>query len=290
MKILLLGGNGYLGSKVTHALVSRGHTLFCAVRTGADLSRLQDIAETITLISCSDEVLEKMLHNQPFDMVLNMACSYGRGKDSGNTVLESNLMFPLRVLAWAAQYNVPKFLTIGTSLPENLNQYSFTKESFGRFGKFYAAEFGMDFIHVKLEMLYGGDEPRNRFLPDMVNKMLRGEEVAVTLGTQHRDIIAAADAVRGIVRIVEADLHGYREVPLGTGIAPSIAEILDFIRKETGESALIHYGAVPMRKNEPDCVADIQLLNELFTEENGWTPLFWQEGLRSMIKDIKETL
>ena len=58
-------------------------------------------------------------------------------------------------------------------------------------------------------MLYGADEPKNRFIPDLIGKMLRGEAVNVTEGTQHRDIIAVDDIINAIIAIIHSELHCY---------------------------------------------------------------------------------
>lgn len=79
---------------------------------------------------------------------------------------------------------------------------------------------------------------------------------------------------------------GYFEIPVGTGIAPSISEIVDFIWDETGRKSVVRKGSVPMRKDEPDSVADTKILEET----NEWHPVFWKDGIRQMICDIQEQI
>lgn len=67
-------------------------------------------------------------------------------------------------------------------------------------------------------------------------------------------------------------------------MAPAISEIVDFIWDETGRRSIVNKGAVPMRKDEPDSVADTRILDT--THE--WYPVFWKDGLRKMIDDIRE--
>lgn len=43
MNVLVLGGNGYLGSKVVRALVLRNENIFSTIRENSDLSRLEKI-------------------------------------------------------------------------------------------------------------------------------------------------------------------------------------------------------------------------------------------------------
>lgn len=43
MNILILGATGYLGSKIVHNLIEKGHYLVCTKRATSDLCRLKDL-------------------------------------------------------------------------------------------------------------------------------------------------------------------------------------------------------------------------------------------------------
>ena len=60
MKILLLGGNGYLGSKVARALLEAGNSVVCTTRASSDLSRIADIKG---FSAGADDYIQK-----PFDL------------------------------------------------------------------------------------------------------------------------------------------------------------------------------------------------------------------------------
>ena len=139
------------------------------------------------------------------------------------------------------------------------------------------------FNSLLLEMFYGADEPKNRFLASVIQKMIRGENVDTTIGTQHRDIIAAEDILKAIDIVMESDLSGFNEIPVGTGVAPSISEIVDFIWNETGKISKINKGAIPMRPDEPDCVADTSVISSIAE----WNPTYWKDGLRNMIDKMQ---
>jgi CDP-paratose synthetase len=290
MNILILGANGYLGSKIVHSLISREVSLICTKRAKSNLTRLNDLVndERVKFIPATVESIESALQYTYFDWVLNIACNYGRSDGLYDSVIESNIEFPLKILDKAVEKGTTKFLTIGTGLPERFNMYSFSKKMFSEFGKFYAEKHGIDFYNMRLEMFYGSDEPKERFIPNLIFNMLLGNEINVTIGTQHRDIISVNDVKDAIMIIVDKKLRGrgYFEIPVGTGIAPSISEIVDFIWDETGRKSVVRKGSVPMRKDEPDSVADTKILEET----NEWHPVFWKDGIRQMICDIQEQI
>lgn len=291
MNLLVLGGNGYLGSKVLSLLNGEGgHHLVCTARPTSDLSRIRDLLDSGSLrcIAATPEAVSAVMQYVNFDAVLNLACSYGRKGMLYPNVLEANLDFPLRVLNCAAEQGVRKYITVGTALPGEMNMYSFSKQMFGSFGQYYAEHYGISFTHLRLEMFYGADSPRNRFLPDMVRKMLLGEQVDVTIGTQHRDIIALEDILLIVRAVLRSELPGYQELMVGTGVAPTISELVDFVWEETGRRSKVCKGAVPMRENEPDCVGDPSGLAEFMGAS--WQPVYWKDGIRRMITEMKEQL
>lgn len=286
MNYLILGGNGYLGSKVTRTLVGSGNTVVCTKRLTSDLSRLSDIQKNITWIPASVDAVDAAMRYTNFDYVLNMACNYGRSDKLYDNVIEANIEFPLRVLNKVSEKDGARYLTIGTGLPENLNMYSFSKKMFNEFGRFYSNKHNVTFVCLSLEMLYGADEPESRFLPSMIRRMIKGQDVETTIGTQHRDLISVDDIIKAIVMILNFDLQGYHEIFVGTGIAPTISEVVDYIWENTGMKSQVYKGAVPMRENEPDCVADISVISRMVA----WNPIPWRKGIEQMIKDIAGVL
>lgn len=284
MNILVLGGNGYLGNKIVKNLCKNGHKVFCTIRN----EQIRDLYtdENVTGISASILNIEKCLLNQNIDMVINAACNYGRSEMIFGNVIESNIEFPLKVLDIAVLRGVKDFVTIGTGLPDRLNMYSFSKKMFSEFGKFYVEKKHINFINLKLEMFYGYDEPSDRFIPNTMRKMLLGETVNVTTGTQHRDIICIDDILNAIEVVIKAQLKGYHEIFVGTGVAPTISEIIDFMWEKSGKKSIINKGVIPLRANEPDCMADISILNNL----TDWNPVFWKDGLAYMMKKINDEM
>ena len=284
MNALILGGNGYIGSKITRQLVRDGCQVVCTKRPSSDTSRLKDISDNITWIPASIDGVESVLQYMNFDYVLNMVCNYGKSNVLYDNVIDANIGFPLKVLNSVVNHGTKKFITIGTGLPDNLNMYSFSKRMFNEFGKFYVEKHGITFNSLQLEMFYGADEPGNRFLPSIINKMIKGETVQTTIGTQRRDIIAAEDVINAIRIVMDSDLTGFNEIPVGTGEAPCISEIVDFIWNETKRKSEIKKGAIPMRENEPDCMADIKIIRSI----GEWNPTHWNDGLRNMIRKMEK--
>lgn len=284
MNCLILGSTGYLGSKLIHALVDEGCSVVGTTRETSDTNGLDDIMERIRLIPAAAGAVETSMQYEDYDWVINVSGNYGRSTRLYQSVLQSNIDFPLYILDLAAENGIPNYMTISTGLPEELNMYSFSKGIFARFGRFYSDKHGINFFNMKLQMFYGSDEPLDRFLPGTVYKMIRGMDIEATIGTQHRDIIAVEDVVGAIMCVLKSRDIGYHDVDVGTGLAPSIHEVLEYLREQTGSSGRINYGAVALRDGEPDCVADLTDLNRY-----GYKLKYsWQTGLSKMIREMQE--
>ena len=222
-----------------------------------------------------------MLSDVRIDCIVNMVCDYGRCANID--MIHSNLMFPLEVLELAAKNKVNKFITVGTALPVDLNLYSFSKNSFSEYGRFYTEKYGLNFMDLKVQMYYGSDEPQDRFIPSTISKMIRGDVVNTTYGTQLRDIIAVDDVVNLIIGVIDREFSGFNSIDIGTGIAPSISELIDFIWEKTEKKSVVNKGAVPMRPNEPDCIADVSEVLRILN----YKPIYWKDGISKMIDEIR---
>ena len=67
--------------------------------------------------------------------------------------------------------------------------------------------------------------------------------------------------------------------------APTVREILQFLKDECESDSRIEFGKIKLRESEPDCVADMTMLSSI-----GFSPEYsWKEGLKRMVKEIKKT-
>ncbi len=203
-----------------------------------------------------------------------------KNSECSNDIVESNLRAPLRVLPKCVDIGIKKVVTIGTGLPDGFNEYTYTKKMFSDYGRWLTDKYrGLSFYNVKLETYYGSDEPSGRFIPDVIGKLKTGEPVKLTEGTQKRDLIHVDDVVRNLRRMIfDIDKSGYHDIPLGTGDAPTICEITDYMKMVCDSQSDLMYGAVPMRPGEPDSVADVELMRRYGIE----TEINWKDGLRTM--------
>ena len=236
MNVVVSGASGYLGLKLIESFLSQGNRVLAVARNTRD--RLGTLAkEHGALELCEldvDDLLFSMAKFAP-DVVVSTTCCYETDPKFLTKTVSSNYIFPTTLLKSILQLDRKvRFVFTGTSLPANLNLYSLTKKQFAELGEFFSRTGRIQFVNVLLESFYGSDEPANRFIKRSILAMLKNEELPVTDGCQHRDYVCVADVVDAMTFISLSDtLTGnYYEIPLGSGEAPSIREILAFLKAE----------------------------------------------------------
>lgn len=289
MNVVVSGASGYLGFKLIESFLAEGNRVLAVARNVS--GRLDALSQSSggCLELCEldvDDLLFSMAQFQP-DVVVSTTCCYETDPKFLTKTVSSNYIFPTTLLKSTLLLDRRiRFVFVGTSLPANLNLYSLTKKQFSELGEFFSRTGRVQFVNVLLESFYGSDEPGNRFIKRSILAFLKNADLPVTDGCQHRDYVSIADVVSAMHFISLSDtLTGdYAEIPLGSGDAPSIREILEFLKAETHSDSFINYGAVPLRPNEPSTKADLTKLREL-----GYTKKLtsWKDGMRSMIKEIQ---
>jgi nucleoside-diphosphate-sugar epimerase len=271
MRLLLTGATGYFGSHAARALLAAGHRVAAIRRAASRLDRLGQAAERIDWYD-AEGGWEAALARGGVDAVAHAATCYGRAGESTATVLQANLVFPVRLLDAARAHGVRWFVNLDTSVPRTLNAYARSKKQFAEWGRGAAESGGPGFVNLVYEHFYGpGDDP-GKFTSRVVRDCLGGAaELLLTEGEQRRDFIYIDDAVSAFVHVVERldRLDGpVHELPVGSGAAVRLRDFVETVHRLSGSRAALRWGAVPYRPGEPMLSqADLEPLRRA-----GWSP------------------
>ena len=279
MNIILLGSTGYLGAKLVQRLLRHRHTIYALVRKTSNIEALLESGLMKENIWEIDKLSMLVLQNS-IDLVINCACCYEKAGIEPEQVWEANYSVPLNTILKCVGHGVGKIITIDTGLPNDFNFYSKSKAQLADFLRWYACKTDIHVQNILLENFYGEDEPLNRFLPSVINKLKMNQEILLTEGTQRRDFIYIEDVLSAIEFLIDHKItENYEDIPLGTGEGPMVREVIQYLSDITGSSSRLIFGAVPKRKNEPDSIADVSVLERL-----GWKCEYkWKEGLKKLI-------
>ena len=270
MKYLITGGAGFIGSHLTDALLGRGDSVVILdnMATGSH-KNLAQVADHPNLQIVSGSILDSVVMDQlvsEVDHVLHLAAALGVF-NIVNKPLES-LMTNIRgtevVLEAVAKHKKPMLLTstseiYGKNSAGPLNEesdrivgsplksrwsYSEAKAIDESFAYFYSQEYGFD---IRIVRLFNTVGPRQvghygMVVPRFVSAALAGEPLMVYgTGNQSRCFCHVADAVAGILKVIDSNETIGGAFNVGNNKEMSILELAQAVIAETGSTSKIEF-------------------------------------------------
>lgn len=257
MNILLTGATGYLGSHLARALIGAGHRVSCLKRSFSDTRRIDDLLDSMTAYDIDNTPIPGLLRAlRGLDAVVHSATCYGRkpGEVLAD-VVDANVSFPLRLLEAATRENVPKFINIDTSIRNPVNPYALSKRQFREWGLMLSRQGRPRFLNIRFEHFFGPGDDETKFTTHVIRSCRRNvPRLEFTPGEQLRDFIYIDDAVSAFRLIFESEMGSdsieNEEFEIGSGEAVTIKDFAATVRRLTGASTRLDFGALPYRENE----------------------------------------
>ena len=265
-KIIVTGGNGFLGSKVVNELKSQGYTDIFVPRSAE--YDLKDPSQ-----------VQRLLTEHPADQVIHLAAKAG-GIGANRTwpgeYFYDNALMGIHIIEECRTANIEKLVMIGTicsypkftpvpfkeedlwdGYPEETNApYGLAKKMQLVQAQAYRDQYGMNVIYLMPANLYGpGDNFKtesSHVIPALIRKFTEAKNSdadSVELwgsGTATREFLYVDDAARGIVLATE----NYNEkdpVNLGSGNEIAIIDLANMISDLVGFT-----GKITLNTDMPD--------------------------------------
>jgi CDP-paratose synthetase len=292
MKVLIAGATGYLGNRLTEMFLrpppeGSHNELLLLVRNRNSLPNNLLCRNNISICEIYNGQMEKRIEEFSPDVVYCTTCYYETDSEYLLKTIDANYVFPSQILRIIAGLKAKpvRFISVGTSLPSSLNLYSLTKKQFAELGEFYHKKLKIEFVNLLLESFYGIDEPKDRFITRSILQLKSNQDLLLTEGIQKRDYVFIDDVVKIMLFLSTCVINKEQcDIPVGTGIAPAIREIILFLCHEIGSKSNLNFGAIRMREHEPSTVADLSVIRKL-----GYLkPLtHWQNGMKRLIEALR---
>lgn len=252
-RVLVTGGNGFVGSQVVELLRTRGAGEIVVPR-----SREFDLTDMAATRRLFDQARPELV----FHLAAKVG-GIGANRRYPGTFFRDNMAMGLNVLETARGQGTPKVVIAGTicaypkftpvpfredelwnGYPEETNApYGIAKKALLVMAQAYRQEFGCNFVMLFPVNLYGpGDNfdlEDSHVIPAMIRKFIdaqsRGERRVVLWGdgTPTREFLYVADAAEGLVLAAER-YDDPDPVNLGTGTEISMRALADTIARATG--------------------------------------------------------
>jgi len=304
MKVLVIGGAGYIGSHVVKEMMKAGHkvTVFDNLSSGLrkNLFAENDFIYGNILIPTDVEAA----FSRGFDGFVHLAAfkAVGESMVAPEKYSVNNITGTLNIMNAAVKYNCkmmifsstaatfgdPQYLPIDEKHPQiPVNYYGFTKLEIEHFMEWYERLKGLKFAALRYFNAAGYDpdgdirgleqKPEN-LLPRVMEAAL-GQRQLKIFGTDYdtrdgtciRDYIHVTDLARAHVMALDyiAKNNKSLKLNLGTEKGTTVKEIIEAARKITGKS--IPAEEAPRRAGDP---ASLYATPKLAKEILGWEPKF----------------
>ena len=267
MKILVVGGNGFIGSKIVEMLSNEKHDVRVmdnsetyGVIAKPDLQKLYSYRQRNWKkihtfdgdVTNRDDVL-RAFHSST-DIVIHLA-SYPRAK-----IVNANPMLGVRNivegtvnLLWHCdKFKVKKFVFISSSMiyghyadgtaedgdskPNNL--YGESKLVAERFTKHYHTHYGVEYNIVRPSGVYGPGDMDDRVLSKFFAKAMANEKIEVHDGSNKVDFTFLDDTAKGIIKVA-LGIENNMSFNITAGHAITLRDAAERIIKLTGSKSKI---------------------------------------------------
>jgi CDP-paratose synthetase len=288
MTILLSGATGFLGSYLLKSFIDNGHKVISLKRSTSNTYRIDEYLDKTIIYDIDTTNISKIFQKYQIDIVINTVTNYGRKDTEISSILDTNLIFGLKLLEESINYNVKAFINTDTLLDRNINSYSLSKGQLVDWMKFLANK-TTKIINIKIEHMYGPLDDENKFIYWLINQLKQNvKSIDLTSGIQKRDFIYINDIVNAYETIIKSidKISNYEEFELGSGNSIEVKKFIELIYHELLNNktieTLLNFGAIEYRANENmNMQADIEKLKNI-----GWKPtVSIENGIKKILKE-----
>lgn len=289
-RVLLTGASGFVGRACVAPLIARGYSVH-SISTGRSTppegvtiwqGSLLDIGRVATLI---EQIAPSHLLHAAWDVTHSSYWSASVNQDwlaAGIALLRAFVSLGGRRavgVGTCAEYGwtVERYPEFGSPL-EPSTRYGQSKLELCR--AFQAArDLNVCTAWARLFFPFGPGERQERLLPSVINRLIAGEPVDCTAGTQLRDFLYIDDVGCALAALLDGVVEG--PVNIGSGQGTAVRDMILHAASQIGRPDLVRLGALPMRPGDPhSLVAETERLNQ----EVGFSPtVALQDGIQRTI-------
>lgn len=288
MTILLTGTTGFLGSYLLKSFIKNGYKVIALKRSTSNTYRIEKYLNQIISYDIDKTELSDIFKNHKIDIVVNTVTNYGRKDTKISSIVDTNLIFSLKLLEESVNNNVKAFINTDTLLERNINAYALSKAQLVDWMQFLSTH-NSKILNLRIEHMYGTFDDENKFIYWLINQLKQNvEKIDLTSGIQKRDFIYIDDIVSAYETMIKNinRFSNYEEFELGSGKSIEVKEFVKQIVKELNVNQTIttklNFGAIVYRANENmNMEANITKLQNL-----GWKPqVSIEDGIKKIIKE-----
>lgn len=304
LKVLLTGGDGFIGSHLVEGLVKLGAKIFSVVEPDSDLWRIDDFKNNITVLRsdiCDVKLKAEIKKINP-DKAFHLASFVDPARDLSllEEMLRVNLGGTINFIAAFKGLDCEAIVNTGTceeyggnkapfkeaDLPHPVSPYSASKVA----GTFYCqmlyGSFGVPVVTLRPFLTYGPRQSTDLFIPSLIKSALQGKDFEMTKGDQTREFNYVTDIVDAFIKAASTPKAIGKIINIGCGKDYKIKDVARKIVTMTGRRMRLKIGSLSYREGE---VKRFYCDNNVAKNILGWSPkVGLDEGLRRTIEWYKK--
>ncbi|HRS18965.1 MAG TPA: NAD(P)-dependent oxidoreductase [Bacteroidales bacterium] len=260
-RILVTGGNGYLGSFLVDALKSLGCEIFIL-----DQKQVGNSNEFGVDITIRNEVYNLLTKIKPH-IVFHLAALLERGRDFSVHEKSLNVNYIGTMNLLLALKDIPEFEhfiftstseVYGTNPspftedmpPKPVSPYSMTKVFAEVAIQSVALNYGLNYTILRLFNFFGENMPPNFFIPQMLNAFKYEEVFKMTNGEQARDFLYVGDIINALLLTATNPKSKQQIFNVCSAKSITLKDFVTLCHKSLQSTCRIDFGALPYRENE----------------------------------------
>ena len=218
-KVLVFGGNGFLGSYLVEELISRGYSV-----TIADINENVEFEE-VEYICCNISVrkeISNVFENSDYDIVYNLAglANLDAAVENPLKTMELNVLGNLYIIEECVNHKIKKFIYASSAyaMSNKGSFYGISKLASEKIVEEYHKKFNLDFVILRYGSVYSEKDFNNNYIYNLVKEAVSTKKIDHHGdGKEIREYIHAADAAKLSVDVIENDkFNNFHVILTGT--------------------------------------------------------------------------
>lgn len=263
-RIIVTGGNGYLGRKLVDKLYSVGAQVYSLDIEHFDKT---DYVNYVNIDLLNKSKLNDIINQINPTLVFHLAAIINRTRDFSlsERIFEVNFKGTINLLEALINIKYENFIFTSTSevYGGNLSQppylesdpyipaspYSLSKHCAEMSIKTYSQIYNKNYSIFRVFNFYGDDMPDDFFLSQLLERLRRDEDFDMTSGEQIRDFLHVNDVLNALLLSIKKE--AYNEVfNISSNVGVSLKDLALKLKDELNSKSKINFGALPYRENE----------------------------------------
>ena len=292
-RVLITGGNGFLGSNLTRFFLKKGYSVAVISRSCSNINDLLESIEFIQHTQPGYESLSSQIIKFSPTLVIHSAWDGGNAyKDVNSLNQYQNIPHGIELLeVLSTLSHKPIFVGIGsfseyvristpaieTDIDNPITHYGQSKSCFKSISHKVCTESGIIWKWIRPCLIYGPNDVATRLIPSLIKKQIMCEEIVLDSCSSIVDYLHVEDFCTGVFASIQS-LSGI--INLCSGKKYPVRTIVEWIQKKISSTSTITFDSTKDRHLLPSHVCG----NSDKLKSVGWIPsIDLLDGLQDLI-------